>query len=314
MPGGTSVLSIQIFNAVNTTMKNLYLFHYLGGTCGDFICLEVSKDSNFYSNGLLQKTDDNRWLGTNPLAEFNLDYKENVLAVSPETYNDIDKKFQEYNLIIPAHHVKRNLPRLKVIRSYVEDTHYIPMFFMMLYIKAWASKRTLSDAHDFLFPLGNLHTSHTMYKMAKNHYSNLKYSAGNKLIAEIDERGYYYNFELRALTIGLVHMKSLVHEHYPVYKSKILNNNFSSDIHLPVDQLLVNPTLYVNDFAKQINMAQPLDIEKIREYHQANLNLFENKFNKSYDKLVQGNWQDEFKEYLDYTCPNNWFSRTNQQP
>jgi hypothetical protein len=296
-------------------MKNLYLFHYLGGTCGDFMCLEISKDKNFYSNLLIEKSSTNRWLGENPLIEFNLDYKENITGVSPDTYKKIDEKFQDLNLVIPAHMVKRNLPRLKVIRSYVSDLNYAPMFFILLYVKALMLKRDLSDSHNFLKSLSNLHVSHTLYKNLKDEYRNLSHplGLGNKLLDQIEDRGYYYNFELRALQSNFVHMKNIVQEHFVIYTRRIMQE-FPADINLPIDKMLFDPAAHVDEFSKNINMDQPLQIANIELYHQKNLDVIENIFNKPYDKLIQENWQDEFQEYINQTCPDNWFIQTNQQP
>lgn len=294
-------------------MKNLYLFHYHGGTCGDFICLEVSKDDNFYTNDLLLRSDTNRWLGINPLTEFKLDYKENITSVSKEVYEQIDKKFQEKNLIIPAHNVRRNLPRLKIVRSYVEDKRYAPLFYIMLFLKALQYKRYLSDNQEAFSQLGHTHSFHQMYKIYKTDYSKFNNSKGNELIKVIEERGYYYNFELRALELNLCHMKELIKEHYPMYFRRLMQE-FPADVKLPVDKLLYNPKDYVGEFSKSIGMAHTLSPAIIEQYHQTNLDVIERTFNKSYDDLVKVDWQDELQEYINQTCPDNWFSQTSQQP
>lgn len=291
-------------------MKNLYLYHYTGGMCGDFICLEVSKDENYYSNMLLKQTKDNRYLGENPLAKFGLDYKETLTVCSNELYKKIDEEFQDYNLIIPAHTLKRNLPRLKVIRSYVQDKKYVPMFFMLLYIKAWSTKRVLSDNEDTLLPLGSLHTSHQQFNFMKERFKNYRPAKG--LIEHIEERGYYYNFELRALESNRLHV-GVINGHFPIYEHR-LRQHFPADIQIAIDQLLLNPNKHAVEFSKQIDMAQPLNIERLETYHQANLDVVERTFNKTYHKLIQGNWLDELQEYIDQICPNNYFSQTIQQP
>jgi hypothetical protein len=290
-------------------MKNLYLFHYWAGTCGDFVCLEVSKDKNFYPNALIHHSETNRWLGSNPLTEFNLDYKEGMMTVTPETYKLIDEKFQERNLIIPAHRVKRNLPRLKVVRSYVKDQTYIPMFFIMLYVKALMQKKYLEDPYESLIFLGPLHYSHGLFKSLKLSYQNLKNVAANSLIDNIEQKGFYYNFELRALEFNFVHMKNIIPEQFFVYKHRLMSK-FPADIHLAVDQLLIDPSNNVQEFSRSVNMSEPLKVEQFEMYNQANFDLIEKIFNKPYHSLIQGNWQDEFQEYVNQECPDNWFNRS----
>jgi hypothetical protein len=108
-------------------------------------------------------------------------------------------------------------------------------------------------------------------------------------------------------------MKNIVQEHFVIYTRRIMRE-FPADINLPIDKMLFDPAAHVDEFSKNINMDQPLQIANIELYHQKNLDVIENIFNKPYDKLIQENWQDEFQEYINQTCPNNWFSRSNQQP
>jgi hypothetical protein len=187
------------------------------------------------------------------------------------------------------------------------------MFYMLLFIKAWNQKRMLSDAQDFWYPLGNLHTSHRMFNLLKERYQKLKSPLANQLIANIEEKGYYYNFEMRALAFNILHMKNIISGHFPVYKQRMMHY-FPADIHVPIDQLLIDPASHITEFSNSINMSEPLNMGRIENYHKSNLDLFENIFNKPYDKLIQGNWQDEFQEYVNQVCPNNWFSRSTQQP
>lgn len=294
-------------------MKNLYLYQYTYGTCGDFICLEVSKDENFYSNALIRKTNINRYLAENPLARFGLDYKEGVTVISPALYREIDETYKDYNLIIPAHMMNRRLPRVKLIKSYVEDTKYIPLFFMMVWLKSLVTKRDLTDQEDILSPLGNLHTAHTQYRTFKERWNGSSFQPAVDLINCIEGRGYYYNFELRALEFNRFHITDFVKGYYSIYENRLMQY-FPSDIRIAVDQLVTNPKKHVVEFSKQIDMARPLNVERIEEYHRANLHVIENIFNKPYEELIQGNWQDEFQEYVNQICPDNWFNRTNQQP
>ena len=288
-------------------MKNLFMLSYQGGMCGDFFCLEVSKDDTFYKNKLISDTEHNRWLNANPLAKFDLDFKESITTISDELKSEIDLEFKDKNLMIPSHFWgKPNLPRLKRIGIYCKNPNYVPMFFIMLFLKALSNKREIGIPGAY-YELGSLHKQHGLLNKFTQGLS------GHPRIKQIYDRGFYYNFELRSIEFGMINSQDMIKQYYIPYHAKALRTRPGFYL-IAMDEFLTSPATFTSDISKYLNMTKELDPTAFEVYQQRNLDLIERTFNMSYYSLIKSNWLGILKEHIDQICPNNWFSQTNQQP
>lgn len=288
-------------------MTNLFMLSYQGGMCGDFFCLEVSKDSTFHQNILISGTETNRWLVANPLDKFGLDFKEQVTSISDELKKRIDQEFKDKNLIIPSHYWgKPNLPKLKRMGVFSQDPYYIPLFYIMLFLKAWTHKRDVNKPGVYS-ALGSLHKNH---ELLEGFSQGIKW---HPRIKEIYSRGFYYNFELRSIELGMINSQDMINQYYTPYSVKS-SRIWPGFYMLAMDQFLNSPKEYIPDLSKFLNMSKELNYVAFEEYQQKNFELVEKTFNQSYHDLIKQNWLGTLKEYIDQICPNNWFIQTNQRP
>ncbi len=288
-------------------MTNLFMLSYQGGMCGDFFCLEVSKDENFYKNTLISETGHNRWLNANPLSKFNLDLKENITSISDGVKEQIDLEFKDKNLIIPSHYWgSPNLPRLKRIGIFCKDPDYVPLFFIMLFLKALSNKREFGKPGVYS-ALGRMHEQHGI--LDRFAHNNLNHPR----IQQMYSRGFYYNFELRALELGMINSEDMISQYYKPYHVKALRSRHGFYM-FAMDQFLNNPRDYTADLSKYLNMSAELNPAAFEEYQQKNFMLIERTFNRSYHNLIKENWLGALKDHIDQICPQHWFIRTNQQP
>jgi hypothetical protein len=291
-------------------MKHIYLLCYYGGFCGDFVTLEISKDENYYTNALAFKTDTNRWVGENPLRDFGLDYKEMVLPISKELKDRIDLHFQDKNLVVPSHFNPRaNLPRLKKIRVYPQDTTYIPLFFIMMHIKAYTVRRDFDTVPKSLPLLGEMQQDHYLMHRYLSYYIGRPNKLTQARINHIHERGYYYRFEMVVLKEFRANKQDVIRDFYPAYVQSSLRY-WPSAVSLPVDQLITKPKENVGWLSKELDMAEPFNIERIESYQHDNMSLIESTFNKPYHTLIQEDWLGDLTSYMKEACPGSWLSRS----
>jgi hypothetical protein len=59
----------------------------------------------------------------------------------------------------------------------------------------------------------------------------------------------------------------------------------------------------VDDWQAAFNMAEPLNIQEIEQYHANNIELMETTFNMSYDKWRSEKWIMLLKEWVKFKCP-----------
>lgn len=269
----------------NYYMKNIFLLGFTGGSCGDFLCSQISKDESFYSLQSEMTSNVNRCELENPFASFGLDIKNpywpDSVTISDADYKNIDIAFADKNLILPTHYFfdlkNINLPRIAGIK--LCSKQLTPLFYILLWIKRWRYANTV-EGQDIA-----------------------KWSSNSEIINEIISRGYFYAFEKTALRLNVSNSIDLSTTYFFNY------NNLSkkvADGWVPynIDNLFLDTKNSVIEFSRLFNMSQPINAEDIIHYHQNNIRLVENYFNKSYDNLIAGNWLLELKERIKTDCPN----------
>jgi len=283
-------------------MPSIYLFTYVAGQCGDFLCRAIAQDSNFYNLDMNSAAGKNNpWNNSNPLEEFDINFK-SVFNHTPqynitdETCNAIDNKFKDKNLIIPSHHystepIQVNLPRCKYVKLYTEDS-LLPLYYSLMWIKV-STQRFDSN-----------HPKMPFYQHQLNLYR--RNAKMQEIINQVSSRGFLYMFETLAIMEGCEHaidsVKFLFDNRYqPISRAKYdnaLNLNFSD--------IMLNPKDTVDIWKGHFDMESALNVNSIEQYHNDNIAMIESTFNKSYNSYVDGNWMGDLTAWIQSTCPGSY--------
>lgn len=272
-------------------MKNIFLLGFTGGSCGDFLCSQISKDESFYSLQSSMTLDINRCELENPFKNFGVDIKNpywpDSLIISDTDYKNIDLAYSEKNLILPTHYFfdlnNINLPRLAGIK--LCSNKLAPLFYILLWIKRWRYPKTVEGFEEDII------------KCAGNNLALV-----NKA-KEILARGYFYSFEKTALRLNMsdsVDLSTTYFFNYANLSKKVANGWTPYNL----DNLFLDTRGSAIEFSQLFNMTCTINTEELIQYHQNNITLVETYFNKTYDNLISGNWLSDLKEKIKTECPN----------
>lgn len=253
-------------------MNNIYLLKFKGGAGGDFLTYQISKDSNFFSNSLISVDHNNAWTITNPLEKFGIDLKSydvsNPLAhyISKENYELIDKEFSDKHLIVRTHYTGSikdiKLPRMISVNLTFNEQFTI-LFYGLVFVKRMGEKLVLNNL------------------ILKKFEECDSLSILNSKINYIRNRGYYYPFELNALSWKLP--KSVIS---PIFSLKIYEqgrfHDNQCDHNLDVGQLYLNPKDHINKWAEIFQMNDLPNEKDIHNYFEKNREIFKNYFEKDF--------------------------------
>jgi len=282
-------------------MPNIYLFSYCGGHGGDFLCRQISQDSNYYPS-LFKETNNNfRWVNDNPFEKYDLNFKRitnelDKFTVSDLVKDSIDKEFSEKHLIVPAHNmtaVLPNLPRVKRIKTVSTDEQAY-FYYTLLCIKAWCISYDLNKHQKDMIPrFGRFKEMHK----------------DNRLLLEkieyIQQRGHVYSWEMAAIYAGLTDGIDIIKQHFPIYQ-KYNRLSLPDTTNLNLDSMYKNPVDNVAEWSATLDMQTVLNPTLISEYNQKNIDLIESKFNMSLARYCTGQWQDDLSAWVKSTCPGSY--------
>jgi hypothetical protein len=271
-------------------MSKIVLLSYNGGSCGEFLTLQISKDENYYPLTVEHITDENRWILVSPLEKYKINLKTpwlrgNTGSVSNEISDRIDQEMSEKHLLIPTHiyesENRTNLRRLHRIRLQSRDWNLF--FFTLLWIKNYTKPIPLINNiidDDLLFSL----------KVSKNK------ELANVMLARIKARGLYYGFERPATRHGMINLNDIIGKEF-LDQLKVNCMTVPGWTPLTVDYLLLNPKDHVEEWRSAFDMKQCMDINAIEEYHATNVKLFEDNLNMTY-REYQKNWKILLAEWV----------------
>ena len=277
-------------------MSKIVLLSYNGGSCGEFLSLQISKDENYYPLAVEHITEENRWILVSPLQKYNINLKTpwltgNSGSVSDDVSNRIEQEFSEKHLLIPTHkyelHDTTNLKRLHKIRLHSREWNLF--FFTLLWIKNYTKPIPLNDntKTDLL----------TSLSVSKNK------DLANIMLDRITKRGLYYGFERPAMRHGLIKLNDIINKEF-LDQLKVNCTNVPGWKSLTVDYLLLNPKDHVEEWRDAFDMKACMDVDAIAEYHATNVKLFEDNLNMSY-RDYQKDWKSILagwvKTKTDYT-------------
>jgi hypothetical protein len=270
-------------------MSKIVLLSYNGGSCGEFLSLQISKDENYYPLTVEHITEENRWILVSPLEKYKVNLKTpwlrgNTGSVTDEISNKIEDEFSKKHLLIPTHKYEisdtTNLKRLHKIRFHSREWNLF--FFTLLWIKNYTKSIPLNDntIEDLLFSL-------TVSKNVNN---------SNIMFDRIKARGIYYGFERPAMRHGAITLNDIINKEF-LDQLKVNCINLPDWKHLTVEHLLLNPKDHVKEWQDAFDMKQCMDINAIEEYHATNVKLFEDNFNMTY-REYQKNWKQNLAEWV----------------
>lgn len=282
-------------------MKNIYLLSFTGGSGGDFLCSQISKDNSFFPLESKMNPDSNSCDLENPFEKWNLDIKNTFisnLSISNYTLENIDLYFNEKNLIAPTHFFGNlnqvRLPRLKGIKLYNEKLS--PLFYLLLWIKRWTSVRHFENKEDFF----------KIIEESSPNTSRFINATIDKIVDEIfTNRKYLYSFEIPALKKLHKDAINFVHNYFEYYKlfNTITDREFGW-IPYNIDNLYLDPINNLKEFSQLFNMEQSINSEIIAEYYSQNLRVIEETFGEPYEVFISNNWLLKLKEWVKQQCPN----------
>jgi hypothetical protein len=287
-------------------MNKIFLFNYLAGQCGDFLCQQISRDDKYYNLNLLSPgNNNNQWINDNPFYQYNLNFK-NIFGsqtqynISDQVKEQIDNDFADKHLIVPSHryspvHLPVNLPRIQYVQTYCSP-EMLRFYYTLLCIKVMSLRFDLNDE------------SMSRLKQQLSIQHKQKYAGDirmQNIIDSIIEKGYIYQFEKFAIMEGMTSSSNAVSKLYNIYQNLNVKTVNPEVYNINVDDILLNPATTVADWQTYFDMTLPINVENIQQYHQANLNLIESKFNKTWDSF--GNtWEDELTDWLKTMCPDHY--------
>lgn len=274
-------------------MNHIYVFSFIGGSGGDFLCSQIADDTNFYPFELRWDSDLNRYDLSNPLDKFGLDIKPFFLPsqmklLSDEIKIEIDNEFKDKNLILPTHYLERlehvNLPRLIGVKA-VYSEYFLPLYYTLLWFKRYIVPIKVESYKDV----------DPGYYVAPRHIF--------KIIKKITERGFIYSFEKTALNAQMLSSKKFIKGFFSQY-TKLASLEPPGWITYNLDNLYLDSKSYSKNFSDLFGRSQPIDHEIIDRYFQSNLAVIPQIFNKTYDDWIKGDWLSDLEKWALLQCPD----------
>ena len=270
--------------------NNIYLLRFTGGTGGDFLAYQISKDEKFYPLDVVIDQN-NTWKVGNHLGSFRIDLKmltfRHECILKKDVITAIDNKFTEKNIILcthwpgPAFHF--NLPR-KVPVCLTHSGKISYLLYFLVWIKRYFAKVPVEFA-DNILPL--LPT-----------FDNIK-----DLLESIKTKNFVYSFERHALKLGLKSSYDLIDYHFIQYIK--WGNGIDGYLKLDVGQLYQSPKLLVDEFSNAFGMNSKLDAATIEEYFFNNVKLFESTFNKDFNSYsTNQEFLNDLREFVVQRAPD----------
>ena len=282
-------------------MANIYILSYLGGGCGEWLSYEIGKDENYYDVRIENATEENKFVIADPLRPWNFSikspYNAKEVDVPEEVKLGVKEKYSEKNLIIPTHYLGSlldiNLLNLKGVR--IRYTYKsCPLFYSLLWIKTWVEPKPLNDferARVISCAHGN-----------SGDPALMKESPVLDKAMQILNRGYYYSFELSALRMGIRDSRDYIQRFYGFY-FRYNQMPLPDYRYVNLEDLMFNPKESVQDWQTAFDMAAPMSVANIEEYHAKNIKVIEDTFNMNYDAWRESKWIVLLKEWVKSKCP-----------
>jgi hypothetical protein len=194
-------------------------------------------------------------------------------------------------LLVPTHYwgplANINLKRLRGVR-FTFGSKLDVLFYTLLWVKTWTE--TFPTDNDFY--RYELETCATM----SNNADMLK------IVDKIIERGFVYSFERSAIRLGLYSSLEMIPRFFLEYHKHNAVRIQGWD-HVNVEDLMLDTVDKIETWQQVFKMEKPLDVETINRYHQRNLDVIDEVFNKKYDTFKKDNWKATLTEWVKNNAP-----------
>ena len=273
-------------------MKNVYCIAYPPGMFGEFLCTQITKDSNYHPN-LCSST-------PSPLNKYKfrsvLDHLIWVtLAWSPvpdSVKMQISKRYSDKHVLIRSHCYDEtatlNIDRLIKVKFYCDQDQWL-LSFLLWVIKSYPVTINHGDVG-----IGEMSDS-WMYPVI---YESNKFPEYNQLLFDNIRNVTYLEIEL--ILRGFRNCRELIEQKIADHKSQASISSGSDNwIYLNPYKLLIEPEKEMSQWRSAFDLTQDFDFDLLRSYHNANLTLIQQEFGQSFEELLQGDYVTEVTNYCE---------------
>jgi hypothetical protein len=306
--------------------KKIFLLRYNGGMGGDFLSSAISNDTNFYQYPQTDKTSENAWNVLGPFEEkFRLFLKQGIAEEYIDEFNSdtdlinkIDKEFNSKNLVITIHYSSGfpnlRFPRKELVNLYCSKK-IAPFFFGLIWLKRQFFKSPVYEyekyeheppkwlvRREIMTKTGNIVNFHKWTgDSEEDTFLKKKYNEIllNKNFTDC------YSFEKIAMLFKLKDPFEVAQPWFKRYWEIDACTKVDGYNNLDIGEFFLNLEQQIPVWQTQFNMNATMDYDTIKNYHNKNIELFENAFNMNY--LDCGDHLDEFfkrlRTYAEQKCP-----------
>lgn len=252
-------------------MKNLYFISYDSGRGGEFIATIISEDKNFHPCQKRYVSEKNKYIIWNKnLDDLGIELYRPYKITDDQRFL-IEQLLESKHIVIKTHYKQSfanlNLPNPKPIRL-VYSQDFSKFFELLIWIKVHFSTSTFEPKLErFLAPdLKPIHTP---------------------IMDRIASRGYAYQWEIDQIRTGETDTTK--------FNLKVTMNRIARAPELPyiseyqlldVGELYINPADNVGRWQEVFDLADPLPVNLIEDYHRANLKVIEQEFGAPYETVA----------------------------
>lgn len=260
-------------------MKSIYLLSAPGGMYINFLCSQISRDENYgsfpptvnlarYNEYATRHTAFHRYIKDNSTG---LTFP----VLSQEFKNDLYSYIQEKNIALHSHYYKNDpidLNYLKKVKFIVSEESFLMVYLMFL---AKVCTRSVVLDQSLISQLSTTHISaaNIIPDQTVNYLALLAFEAN----MSIQDYVISMHTKLMEISVGMEHDRLPGWDH--------LNPH---DLFFGTDSSIATA---IGNWQEYFDMAQPFDINELRSYHNANLQLIQDKFNMTYNNISVNGWQ-----------------------
>lgn len=266
---------------------------YFGGMFGEFTCIQLSRDKNFYPINLKKVDNNNRYYCDNPLiGHFSnlkpFKFAPDVEPLSATTLEIINNQLVEKNLCFPTHFYaedldhRLNIPQLKTVRMVTEHQDILILGYCCQWIKSLVDVRQLESRNN---------------RFIKEFESYVKTKEGQDLYDQIKLRTTFYWFEKVALKHQHTNLNEFIDYWWKWYQ-KFNDKRYQNWDYIDIGNCFKDYENSKDDWKNYFSLADHLDKNTLDSYYAGNLDLIQREFGITFDKFINSDWLSLLKEWV----------------
>ena len=277
------------------------MISYFGGMFGEFTCIQISSDKNFYPINLKKVDDNNRYYCDNPLTSHfsslkTFHFAPDVKPLSQPILEKINHALLEKNLCFPTHYYHEtidnrfdNLPKLKPVRMFTEHRDILILGYCCGWIKSLLDERDLySRRRSFVDEFESYATTPEITKL----YEHIK----------IREK--FYWFEKVALKHKHTDLNEFV-DYWWLWYQKFNFRKSTGWHHIDIGNCFKNYNNTKDEWKNYFGLDDYLNKETLASYHQGNLDLIERKLGIPFEQFINTDWIKILKDWIRATATDS---------